>query len=137
MTTPKTAEELTKQIESLVADHLHHVRESARAALEQAFSAQPTVTMKKQAAATASDDSTLPRMQRRNATQLTELGEKLYAQICKQPGESMAVFAANLGVAAQELHHPMSKLRNDKRIRSAGQRNLTRYFPAVRPRTST
>jgi len=49
----------------------------------------------------------------------------------------MVVFADEAGVAARALERPMAKLKAEGRVRSVGQRNLTRYFPAVvRPSTS-
>jgi hypothetical protein len=43
----------------------------------------------------------------------------------------MAVFADEIGCAARDLQRPMAKLKAQGRIRSVGQRSLTRYFPAV------
>jgi len=43
----------------------------------------------------------------------------------------MAAFANEVGVEVRQLQRPMSKLKADGRIRSVGQRNTTRYFPAV------
>jgi hypothetical protein len=39
--------------------------------------------------------------------------------------------ADELGCTVRELQRPMAKLRAQGRIRSVGQRNLMRYFPAV------
>jgi hypothetical protein len=57
------------------------------------------------------------------------LGERLYAAICAQPGETMAVLAPRIGVRPRELHRPMTVLRDAGRIRSAGQKQQMRYFP--------
>lgn len=136
MTTPKTTEQLAHQIEALVADYIDHGRQAAKEALENAFSsatANPTAT---RPTTIRKVDSSPQRTPRRTAEQLAALGEELYALICNEPGESMAVFADKLGIAVRELHRPMSKLRDDGRIRSVGQRTLTRYFPAIGSRAS-
>lgn len=72
---------------------------------------------------------------RRTAEEIAELGEQLYELVCAHPGESMTLFAEQMGMRAGDLHVPMSKLKVAGRVRSVGQRSLTRYFPAVGRRT--
>jgi hypothetical protein len=62
---------------------------------------------------------------------MAALGERLYQEVCAKPGETMSVLAADLGSSWQELSRPMSHLKRDGRVRSVGQRHLTRYFPLV------
>jgi len=48
-----------------------------------------------------------------------------------RPGESMTTLAEEMGMPMSALQRPMAKLRTEGRVRSVGQRHLTRYFPAV------
>ena len=41
----------------------------------------------------------------------------------------MAVISARVGQKPTALHRPMQQLKGAGRVRSAGERNLTRYFP--------
>jgi DNA-binding IclR family transcriptional regulator len=45
------------------------------------------------------------------------------------PGETMTVIAARVGEKPRALHRPMMRLKEAGRVRSAGARNFTRYFP--------
>ena len=45
------------------------------------------------------------------------------------PGETMTVLAARVGGKSRALHRPMMHLKATGRVRSAGERNFTRYFP--------
>jgi hypothetical protein len=66
---------------------------------------------------------------RRAATEVLALAERLYEAVRAQPGETIAVIAAQVGETPGALHRPMVHLRNAGRVRSAGQRHGTRYFP--------
>jgi len=59
------------------------------------------------------------------------VAERIYQAVCAKPGEAMTVLAAELGASARELHRPMALLKRAGRVRSAGARHLTRYFPMV------
>ena len=71
---------------------------------------------------------------RRSPAELAALGEHLYSAVCSRPGETMSVLATEIGVSARELHKPMALLKSEGRVRSAGQRNHTRYFPMAASR---
>jgi hypothetical protein len=43
----------------------------------------------------------------------------------------MTVIAARVGEKPAALHLPMQQLKEAGRVRSAGERSLTRYFPMV------
>jgi len=43
----------------------------------------------------------------------------------------MATLADEMGVPAATLQRPMAQLRSEGRVRTVGERHLTRYFPAV------
>ena len=70
-------------------------------------------------------------MARRTPTEMAAMSERLYQAVCTKPGESKAVLAAAVGVPTRELDRPMSHLKNAGKVRSVGQRHLTRYFPLV------
>ena len=65
------------------------------------------------------------------AAEISELADRLYDVIRQHPGETMAVVAGKLGSTPYELSRCVSQLKADGRIRSAGHRNQTRYFPMV------
>jgi len=68
---------------------------------------------------------------RRSAVELSALGERLHEAVCAHPGETMSVLAPKLGKTPRELQRPMTVLKRANRVRSVGQRHLTRYFPTL------
>lgn len=129
MNTPKSIEELTKHIEQAVEDYVAEGRKAAKAAMERAFSSSPNTKQR---------SSTAPRSKvqrsrggRRSGEQLAELRTRLCEQVCMYPGEAMVTFATELGMPVRELHRPMEVLKREGRVRTVGQRRLTRYFPTV------
>ncbi len=62
---------------------------------------------------------------------MAELQAQLEALVRTQPGEGMTTFAAKLKTTVRELHRPMSLLKRAGRVRTVGERHLTRYFPAA------
>lgn len=130
MTSPKTPEQLAGAIETLVASYLDEVRRVAQQALVRSFCPQPAGAAKVRA------DGVRPVQQRKQAErrspeQLAMLADKLHQLVCARPGESMAALAVAMQETAVTLHLPMTKLRAEGRVRSVGERHLTRYFPAV------
>ena len=133
MTAPKSQQQLTDAIESLVDAYIGEIRCSAEAALERAFARNATAKKTKRirtSPAGKAKATTSTGIVRRSGEELAELGEQLYAQVCAHPGEAMTVFAQEMGMSVCELHRPMSKLKAEGRIRSVGERNMTRYFPS-------
>ena len=55
--------------------------------------------------------------------------ERLCDAVRANAGETITVIAAHLGETPRALHRPMAHLKRSGRVRSAGQRHLTRYFP--------
>ena len=132
MTSPKSQQQLADAIEDLVDEYICEIRRHAESALGRAFSRSRTTRGSKSARVRASGGSTTtPVAARRSSEELSEIRERLYERVCASPGESMAAFAEELGMPARDLHRPMSKLKAEGRIRSVGERNMTRYFPAV------
>ncbi len=117
----KSIEHLQSEIEELVREHLAAQRSAATAAVERAF-----------ASATTPSSSSAPRRatsRRRPPTEVAGLAEQLYAAVRAKPGELMIAFATQLGQTPRALNRPMLQLKSSGRVRSAGQRHLTRYFP--------
>jgi hypothetical protein len=114
--------DLDQRIEQLVREHIASIQRSARDALERAFgSATPRRGRVPQGTGGAG--------KRRAPTEVSALGERLYRAVCARPGEGIGVLAREIGASARELHRPMALLKKSGRVRSVGQRSLTRYFP--------
>lgn len=132
MTSPKSQRQLADAIEDLVDAYICEIRRHAESALGRAFSRSRTTRgMKSTRARAPSRSATTPVTARRSSEELAELRDRLYERICANPGESMATFAEVLGRPARDLHRPMSQLKAEGRVRSVGERNMTRYFPSV------
>ena len=135
MTSSNTPQGLAAAIESLVASYINELRRTAQQAVEHAFCRSRVTTVPTRAKVHVAQAKRPA--SRRSAEELEALCEQLYGLVCARPGEMMVVFADEAGVAARALERPMAKLKAEGRVRSVGQRNLTRYFPAVvRPSTS-
>jgi|SRR5262252_1659583 len=114
---------LEQQIEELVRQHIAACRDAAAAAVERAFGAASNAQTK------------TPRVRKRKGfvrrapDQMSALSERLYQAVCAKPGETMSVLAPLVGAAPRELQVPGARLKRAGRIRTVGQRQLTRYFP--------
>lgn len=117
---------LSEQIEQLVNEHVGAMRREAAEAVERAFSLSTGPKRSRSACKPARASG-----RRRARSELAALGERLYEAVCAQPGETMAVLAPKLGETPRELHRPMAVLKREGRVRSAGQRHQTRYYPTV------
>lgn len=117
--TTKTPETLETKIERLVREHLAGQQLAARAAVERAFSL----------AAPAPRTTSRRRVTYRPREEVAELAERLFEAVRSLPGETMTVIAARVGEAPRVLHRPMMHLKAAGRVRCAGERNFTRYFP--------
>jgi hypothetical protein len=127
MTTTGT-EALQAQIERLVREHLAAQQKAAMAALERAFCLAATPRRERPVRSAPGG--------RRRASELVELAERLCEAVRACPGETMTVLAARVGQKARALNRPMLQLKKAGRVRSAGQRNLTRYFPMAAARSA-
>lgn len=132
MKNPGTPEQLADAIESLVASYMDEVRLAAQRAVERSLtrgvvSRPPSKGSETRRAAPRSHTRTA----RRSRTDLDEACEQLCKLVRARPGESMVTLAGEMGMPMSTLQRPMAKLRADGRVRSVGERHLTRYFPAV------
>lgn len=131
MKAPMSSEELAQAIESLVGAYVEAGERAAARAVETAFERSRVRRGRprtRSAERSRGRDAT-PR--RRTQAELGALTERLFSAVRAAPGESMARFAEDLGVPSAALQRPMSRLRDAGRVRSVGERHLTRYFPAV------
>jgi hypothetical protein len=128
MTTNLT-EGLQTQIEQLVRQYLAAQQKAALVAVERAFATAAPVRARPVRS---------PPGRRRRTTELAQLAERLCDAVRGCPGETMTVLAARVGEQPRALNRPMLHLKRAGRVRSAGERHLTRYFPmgAVRPMAS-
>lgn len=100
-------------------DYLAEQEQAARAAVARAFAgARKSGTVRREAGSA-----------RRPPAEMEQLAERLYAAVRTHPGETMTVIAAQVGEKPRSLHRPMFHLKRAGRVRSAGQRHHTRYFP--------
>jgi hypothetical protein len=60
---------------------------------------------------------------------LAALTERLYEAISTEPGETMEALASVVGCPAQQLRVSIGHLLDRGRVRKAGERRSTRYFP--------
>ena len=117
--TPKIPETLDAKIEHLVREHLLAQQVAARAAIERGFAmTTPRAPARRRGTYV-----------RRAPTQVAELAEQLFDAVEACPGETMTVIAARVGEKPRALQRPMTHLKDAGRVRSAGERNFTRYFP--------
>ena len=68
--------------------------------------------------------------QKRSRAQTEALAEKLAAIVTEFPGETMSVLAPKLGLEARQLGRPAQYLKAQGRLRTIGEGQWTKYFPA-------
>jgi phosphoglycerate-specific signal transduction histidine kinase len=126
--TTKTIEGLQRQVEQLVREHVAAQQRAVMAAVQRAFASE---------ASPKRDPSVRTSKQRRRRTgEMTELQDRLYQAVVANAGETMTTIAAHVGQPPPALNRPMFHLKREGRVRSAGQRHLTRYFPMVAAKSS-
>jgi hypothetical protein len=128
-----TKNELIEQIEDLVRSHIAGVRTAAAAAVERGFA---TTARAERGAGTraprpeaTSQRGTGTAAPRRAGEELAALGERFYAALCRQPGETMTTLAPQVGATPRALQVAVARLKRAGRVRAVGQRQHTRYFP--------
>ncbi len=134
---PNTPEQLADAIETLVARYVNDARSVAHAALDDAFAralSHAPGALRRRGPQRLKTTQTGPR---RSASEIAEVKERLHAVVCERSGESMTVFAEELGLPLRSLQRPMSKLRAEGKVRCVGERNMARYFPALGRRSKS
>ncbi len=121
-------EELARRIEQLVQEHIAANRTMAQEALERAFaSAMSATTPTPITQAQRAQPSKYSK--RRTSADIDAMGESFYKAVCANPGETMTVLAEVIGATSRELNRPMNRQKKAGRVRSAGAKHRTRYFP--------
>lgn len=120
-------EDLEKQVERLVREHMEACHRAVAAAVERAFATSSTRT--KTLRTPSGRASSRATGARRTPEEIEALGKRLYEAVLAHPGETMTALAPHVGATPAELHRSMTRLRRAGRIRSVGQRHRTRYFP--------
>lgn len=129
MTTP-SIEQLENEIEQLVRTHMAACEVAASAAVRRAFaSAQAQPATKGKATEAPKTRKRASPGRRRTTEEVAKLADRLYEVVSANPGEGMQVLAADMDATTRELHRPMMVLKKAGRVRSAGRRQHTRYFP--------
>jgi hypothetical protein len=131
MKNPGTPEQLADAIESLVASYMNEVRLVASAALERSLARPVMASGGSKGKVDRAAAPRRPSTKRRTGAELEEICEELDKLVRVRPGDSMASLAADMGETALTVQRPMAKLKAEGRVRSVGERHLTRYFPAV------
>ncbi len=132
MKTLTSIQGLEERIEQLVREHIEASRAAAAAAVARAFTEpggrSSTPTARRTAAA-----KRRPMSPRRTPEEVADLAERLCAAVHAAPGKMMATLAAEVGATPRELGVAVAHLRRADRVRTVGQRQSTRYFPAAQP----
>jgi hypothetical protein len=128
MSTEASIETLEMRIEQLVREHVAAIRAAATTAVARAL-AEPVRGSSKATGPRAS--SRRPSRQRRSGQEIAELGERLVQAIEATPGATMSTLSAQVGATPRELAIAVKHLRRQDRVRTVGQRQHTKYFPAA------
>lgn len=120
--TKKSPDTLERKLERLIRAHLAEQEMSARAAIARAFATTAALPTRRTARRRSA-------YTRRASSTVADLAEQLYEAVEACPGETMTVIAARVGEKPRALQRPMAHLKRTGRVRSAGERNYTRYFP--------
>jgi hypothetical protein len=124
-------ERLEQQIEQLIREHLVECARRAMLAVERGFG----TTANRTAPRRVEGACRVPG-QRRSDEALDGLADRLAAAVCATPGATMVVLAAEVGAPVRELVRPAKRLKKAGRIRTVGERNMTRYFPLPAKRST-
>lgn len=119
-------QELEQQIEKLVREYLAACHEAAVSAVKHGFAAAASEPAPARRQAKKASRLYSPR---RSPEELAHLCERLYAAVCATPGETVTALAKRLKLPSRSLQVPMKRLKREGRVRSAGPRQSTRYFP--------
>jgi len=126
--------DLQEQIERLVQQHVAAYEVEVRAALRGLASTGGTGSAPRRRKAAGSTKGKT--QARRTPAEIAALGERFYAAVESQPGETMAVLVRGLGVSSRDLERPVSQLRKAERVRTVGERSRMRYFPMATSATA-
>lgn len=69
---------------------------------------------------------------RRSSADVGAMGDTVASYVRANPGQTVTEIGVALGLGSKELRLPLTKLIEEKRLRTTGQRRGTRYHPAGR-----
>jgi len=130
MKTLTSIEGLEARIEQLVREHVEAARAAAAAALARAFG-EAAKASTHQVARQRATPPRRPMSPRRTREEVAQLAERLCSAVAASPGETMSVLAPKVGATSSELAIAVAQLRRTDRVRTVGQRQHMRYFPAA------
>jgi hypothetical protein len=133
-----TTGQLEQHIDDLLRGVLSGARQVALSAVAEAFArnegrllserlGQPTPGPSKKRG-----ERTRRPAKKRSPDELATLGERLCAEICKKPGETMTYYATRLSSTAVKLGVPVRRLVEEERVHAIGDRNQRKYYPGGR-----
>ena len=126
-------QKIEEQIGAFVCNLNALIRQAATDALERAISVQLRSTQRDKRPkginkAIGGESSKQPAAAR-DPAELSTLTERLYKAIASQPGETMQMLAPVVGCPPVELRVSIGHLLKRGRVKRAGERQQTRYFP--------
>lgn len=123
--------ELVGAIEKLIGSYMDGVRGAAQQAVDRALARSAGAGRALRSRGKTACATSATRAGRRTAAELAEICDTLCDLVRARPGASMAELAGQMGAQALRLQRPMARLKSMGRVRSVGQRHLTRYYPTV------
>ncbi len=127
MATTSGTDDLTQAIHRLVYDSIARTKTAVLSAVEQAFGHHPTL----QVSTRRRPGEHKQRRTRRSRQDILELAQRLLDAVVADPGQTMPVLAARLGVVSCEAQRSLGILKNAGHLRTAGERRRTRYYPTA------
>ena len=112
---------IEEQVDVFVGNLQQLMRETAIEAVERATGANRRPRTRRQMS------------ERRKPEEIAELSESLHRAICTDPGASMRTIGETVGRSPRELALCARRLIREGRVKKAGQRDQTRYFPVDAP----
>lgn len=129
-----TEQQIRQRIDAFVRDLQALLVEAARESVVAALggATAPSGRGTRRAAAPRAKKAGRPsgRRVRRSAEQLAQVQEKVIAVLTKKPGLTSEEIQENLGLEKKDLQRPLTLLRDERRIKTKGQKRGMKYFAA-------
>ena len=131
MNSPTSLNELSESVGALVRDYVATTHATVLAAVERGYGIglRSPKSPPSRPRASSTNSSRPPKAKsKRSPEVIANLANELYQCIAASPGGSMSMFAEQLGHRAVELAVPARMLKSQKRVRTTGVCQKTRYF---------
>jgi hypothetical protein len=115
-----------EEVKKAIGIILSATHEVAVAAIAQAFNVSEAIQPTAERSRTSSKKAVSPRIL---PEETRKLSEKFYQAVCADPGQTMMVLAPRLETIRDKLVKPVAHLKREGKIKTTGERHLTRYFP--------